>query len=58
MKQKSKKRKGILSNIVAVATAGASIGLATYLFLKSEKVETKSMDDLIVAEDSKADLFV
>lgn len=59
MKQKAnKKRNGILGKLVAGATAGATVGLATYLFLKNDKVETKKVDELIVAEDSKADLFV
>ncbi|WP_422361833.1 hypothetical protein [Reichenbachiella sp.] len=59
MKQKvNKKRKGILSKLVAGATAGAAVGLASYLYLKNDKVDTKKVDDLIVAEDSKADLFV
>lgn len=59
MKQKTnKKRKGILGKLVAGATAGATVGLATYLFLKNDKVEAEKVDNLIVAEDSKADLFV
>lgn len=59
MKQKTnKKRKGILGKLVAGATAGAAVGLASYLYLKNDKVEAKKVDDLIVAEDSKADLFV
>ncbi|MEP2025101.1 MAG: hypothetical protein ABJH98_02250 [Reichenbachiella sp.] len=58
MKQKVKKRKGVLGKLVAGATAGATVGLATYLFLKGDKVETNKVDQLIVAEDSKADLFV
>ncbi|SMD36776.1 hypothetical protein SAMN04488029_3060 [Reichenbachiella faecimaris] len=59
MKQTNKKRKGILGKLVAGATAGATVGLATYLYLKNDKVEThKKVEDLIVAEDSKADLFV
>ncbi|WP_420581791.1 hypothetical protein [Reichenbachiella sp.] len=59
MKQKTnKKRKGILSKLVAGATAGATVGLATYLYLKNDKIETKQVDDLVVTQDSKADLFV
>lgn len=59
IKQKAnKKRKGILSKLVAGATAGATVGLATYLYFKNDKVENKKVDELIVAEDSKADLFV
>ena len=58
MKQKNKKRRGILSKLVAGATAGATVGLATYFYLKNDKVETKSVDEFIVAEDTKADLFV
>ncbi|MEO9965508.1 MAG: hypothetical protein ABJF11_06960 [Reichenbachiella sp.] len=59
MKQtKTKKRTGILGKLVAGATAGATLGLATYLFLKSEKSETKKVENVVVSEDTKADLFV
>ena len=37
MKTTTKKRKGIFGKIVAVAAAGATIGLATYMFLKSDR---------------------
>lgn len=59
MKQKTnKRRKGVLSKLVAGATAGATVGLATYLYFKNDKIETKKVEELVVAEDSKADLFV
>ncbi|MEO9804333.1 MAG: hypothetical protein ABJF04_13840 [Reichenbachiella sp.] len=58
MKRTNKRRRGILSKLVAGATAGATVGLATYLYFKSEKVTTKKVDDVIVSEDAKADLFV
>lgn len=59
MKQKNKKRRGILGKLVAGATAGATVGLATYLFFKQDKVvTTKSTDNAVIAEDTKADLFV
>lgn len=59
MKQKNKKRRGILGKLVAGATAGATVGLATYLFLKQDKVvTTKNTDKTIISEDTKADLFV
>lgn len=59
MKQKTnKRRKGVFGKLVAGATAGATVGLATYLYFKNDKIETKKVEELVVAEDSKADLFV
>lgn len=59
MKQKNKKSRGILGKLVAGATAGATVGLATYLFLKQDKmVTTKNADKAVISEDAKADLFV
>lgn len=58
MKRVNKKRRGILGKLVAGATAGATVGLATYLYFKNDKVTTKKVDEVIVSEDTKADLFV
>lgn len=58
MKQRNKKRRGIIGKLVAGATAGATVGLATYLFLKNDKTEAKNLDNVTVIEDAKADLFV
>ncbi|UXX79219.1 hypothetical protein N7E81_17845 [Reichenbachiella carrageenanivorans] len=60
MKHTHKKRKGILSKLFAGATAGVTVGLATYLYFKNGKIQIDPVDDQIVSEDidTKVNLFV
>ncbi len=54
MKRTNKKRKGVLGKLIA----GITVGLATYLYFKSNKAGAGKAAGFIVPEGTKADLFV
>lgn len=49
-----------MSKLFAGATAGVTVGLATYLFFKNGKIQIDPVGDQVISEDAdtKVNLFV
>ena len=58
MKTPKNKNKGIFGKLIATVTAGATLGLAAYVFLKKEKSNLIKNESLGLNKDVKEGMFV
>ena len=58
MKTKTTPKKGIFGKIVAGVTAGATLGLATYMYLKKEKLTLLKNEKFALTKELKESMFV
>lgn len=58
MNTQKTKRKGLFGKILATATAGVTLGLAAYVYLKAEKSNFMQNQDFGLTKESKENMFV
>lgn len=58
MKATKNKSRSVFGKLIAGATAGAALGLVTYMFFKSDRADLDANEKLASTKESKESLFV